>query len=150
MTHFSGLTFNRCARDQNVGKPNKFKYNVSTNIERVQNSTAKTQLRSTLPERVGTLTTGFPWTCNFFVITPWFLVKMAEPYTTVMQVGSGMHRKTRLTHHFLRKMPVPSQEYCSWFFSIFPPFDTVQFFSAFPVFVDFSFRLHLEVMTFIL
>ena len=55
MKRFSGLTFIRYARDQNVGKPNKFKYNVSTKIERVRNSTAKTQLRSTLPEGVGTL-----------------------------------------------------------------------------------------------
>ena len=55
MKRFSGLTFIRYAREQKVGKPNKFNYDVSTEIERVQNSTAKIQPRSTLPEGVGTL-----------------------------------------------------------------------------------------------
>ena len=46
MKHFSGLTFIRYASDQNVSKPNKFKYIVSTKIESALNNTAKIQLRS--------------------------------------------------------------------------------------------------------
>ena len=55
MKRFSGLNLIRYARDKKIGKTNKFKNNESTKIERVRNSAAKIQLRSTMPEGVENL-----------------------------------------------------------------------------------------------
>ena len=108
MKRVSELTFSRYARGQNIIKQNKFKYNVITNMERVRNSTAKTQISSTLPEGVGTL--GFK--CqedntpspheNYLAVyingDPGFN-KIECRYFTMIQIITLLSTITLITHH---------------------------------------------------
>ena len=92
MKRFSGLTFIRYARDQKVGKLKQFKFNVSTKIESVRNSTTKIQLRSTLPGGVGTLSfykiSKFI-NCKFVSKCILGIVVNAEALTTGRMIPSG-------------------------------------------------------------